>query len=105
MKTSANQKPSRKTEDAQKRRLQRMVSPMTMRAVVAYHLIEIAKALLKEEERPCLIDHSTIQRGLKCPGCLKTPRPNRANVEASEPPTRDVNRDSGTGCAHGGSLR
>ncbi len=27
------------------------------------------------------------------------------NVEASEPPTRDVNRDSGTGCAHGGSLR
>ena len=28
-----------------------------------------------------------------------------ANVEASEPPTRDVNRDSGTGCAHGGSLR
>lgn len=27
------------------------------------------------------------------------------NVEASEPPTRDVNRDSGTGCAHGGSRR
>lgn len=29
----------------------------------------------------------------------------RRNVEASEPPARDVNRDSGTGCAHGGSLR
>lgn len=28
-----------------------------------------------------------------------------ANVEASEPPTLDVNRDSGTGCANGGSLR
>ena len=27
------------------------------------------------------------------------------NDEASEPPTRDVNRDSGTGCANGGSLR
>ena len=32
--------------------------------------------------------------------CVDSP-----NAEASEPPTRDVNRDSGTGCANGGSLR